>query len=498
MIPHAEFPGLDIISFDMVHSRGAEPSQCVCTCVSDDVSVLDGTLTIYDDGVTIAFPESRIRLSNTDFAIARRGDRIQLAIEDRRWKWAGVLISKSFNVRDHDSLVEEATGEEIFGYLLSEVGETGYVIDLPNMDAPTCKWDHTSATEALNFLADYYMAAITLGVDNRIYVTSANYATPSLPVDHIRTDPTTLRDYVPGKIKVVFGPTRYHSSLRLWPAILTHDARIVPIWDVDADGVFDSIGANPWGLPAFTGTTLQTAQMSFMKWFYLGGVEDSSGFYLLDGNRVPTAEHIELDDTLESMKMLDSGGPRAYHPVPLTYYIWGNYWPGTLSGDRDDSRWALMSDGFNVDKERLLVTFERPIVGFASNGVPWYPDMFLYASYRARGEHMEYIRYTYTKNISNKDDTVVIRVDDRWRSVIGNYWNGRRTGISDNKDELDLLAEALCNEYISRLNTFGDVEYAGFLPISPIGRIGAVRWGTGGINTPYTRIYYDTPQPFVL
>lgn len=241
----AYFPGITQIlgaEFNLVH--GVSPSVCVITITPQ--------ANFESPGGTLEFAYGFVSLAFTDCVIDRctmqrngQGLVWQLAILDRRWKWAGNgEISAHFNVHNEDGSIKsgtEKTPRELIEMLFEELNESDYSVDdVPDDVRPEVEWVTAKPADALADLCDDLGCRVVLDLDNRIYIRRAGVGNP-LPIDETVIDNSLTIDppEVPDEIAILSGPDLFQSDFILEAVGAEKCGSIVPINDLTytpADG----------------------------------------------------------------------------------------------------------------------------------------------------------------------------------------------------------------------------------------------------------------------
>ncbi len=402
MAPQASisFAGLSgIRGFSFSFSRGVTPSVCTVYCLPQaEMNLPPGTLTLSYNGNGIAFPGCAVK---TTF-IRKPADKLwpiqSVQIMDRRWQWAGKVISGDYNRRASDGTVDNATRKspaELAALLLTELGESGFDTSMmPGGVFPKAVWASSRADLALQALCDYVACEVILNHQTdkvEIWPLGVGGTTPTNAGEIRPKYRFVPRTNVPEVIEVRCGSSVWQTRLKLRPVAFNYsNGQQKLINDLEWKPQYGWSEESPFAFPNISNTTARAlAFEEIWKDYRIVGQEDGTIQPPFCQLPITSVDQYTLNDyTLEAETDLD-GYKRRLPP-----YIYGTYWGYT---DHPDSVTTNFYVGpFRVDKDRRLVHFQYPVFALTSAGYYSEPTLSLSISYRLRatnGEEIGLLRY---------------------------------------------------------------------------------------------------------
>ena len=166
------FPGLQhIVNGTFTLGHGVTPSQAMIYCAYQPGQAFEtGTLQYSYDSLVISFPQAKINF--VDLFMDGEGKQLmQVAILDRRWKWAFGAISGYYNTRVGSEIDERTkrNARELATLCLKAMGEKNYnVSKIPTDVFPEVEWDYTVPAQALQEICDRVGCRVVLKLNNTV------------------------------------------------------------------------------------------------------------------------------------------------------------------------------------------------------------------------------------------------------------------------------------------------------------------------------------------
>jgi hypothetical protein len=257
----ATFPGIDSIArAEVVLVRGTLPGVHVVLIVPQDGLALEpGTLTITDGiGGTLVLPDCLVLQMSMRKVKLNGGWHWALEVLDHRWRWEGPVVGGEWNKRLPDGSVDEVTKknpQELATLCLDALGESGYSVSgMPTNVYPYCDWrSHPSARVALQEVCDAVACEVTGGEFAAVTVYPLGSG-PDMPSGTIMHQSVTMERPAPANYKLVGGPKRYCTKLKLNPFGFESDDSVTGIdslsykpasgWGVELPGVFSGLSSS--------------------------------------------------------------------------------------------------------------------------------------------------------------------------------------------------------------------------------------------------------------
>lgn len=506
------FPGVQqIISGRYVLSHGITPSRAVIE-IAPQANILAavGTLTLTFGSVRLQFPGSLLDTLTLRFQGAHQWT---LDILDRRWRWRFGEVWGRYNARNPDgSLIRELerTPQQLAVMLLRAMGESGFDISpLPNVGRPEVNWTGNNPAQELATLCEGLGCRIVLGLNNRVMIRRTGFGRP-LPSQHAMTgglgvDPPNK----PDSIKIVSGPARFQSKLKLQAVGLDTDEKIKPIddlsykpadgWEKEHPDFFTSVEENtsdPEKSPR------RLALRTVFRWYRVESQADGS--MRVPSYRGPVAfvwQILPISDDLvdKEPNVLENSQFSGTVRRAKKGKIEGEFYDGERKFATTDAG-TLYEGSFSVDGERGIVQFGNAMYRIDDDSGETLPaKLFLTCSYSVKHiASRQELRMTYEQRLpgrSNGTGPQIVHHPELVATAIARYGRGSsgtrvdrvETNEAEWRREVIHALQAAMLEYST--GPTNDVEYAGLLPIEPDGAIQQVSWsvGPGGAKTRASR-----------
>jgi hypothetical protein len=399
----AFWPGMaSMISCTYTASHGITPGAAVLVCAPQaDTLAVSGDLVITDDVVTVTLP--RCRLDKLDVQRDGSGFRWTLLILDRRWSWKDCnLISGVYNQPDPHGILypwSVKRPSELARLCLEAMGETNFMIDVPDVALPPVNWDAANPAQALSSLAESLgCRVIYRALTDDVLVCPLGKGA-GLPDGSINSEGPSLDSAErPDSLKLVGAPVRFQARFRMQAVGKDWDGLYRPL---DALSYAPSEHVGGWkgvGPPTFSGlqattrlTRLQAidlAQQSVYKCYQLVNLTTDVGNgplqvpgypgpivrreqILLEDTKVEQVQPTEVDNALINGRLPGRPGEA---PVVVHFYdgfsrdvpaeCYGSYYFGRLFDAVRNPNGNLNGDGrkkitvpFSVDTVFQVITF---------------------------------------------------------------------------------------------------------------------------------------------
>lgn len=389
MIPvEVSYPGVGaIIRWSYVISEGIVPSICILEAIPQTtLTAAPATLQIKYGNLTRSFPDMVVMRESLTQANAKRGFRMKLILQDRRWKWQHGRVSGIYNVRLPDGTVDPTTRKtpaELATILLTAMGERGFDVSrMPIGMFPPAKWDNVNPAEALDKLCRYVACKITGGETGKVTIWPLGMGKELPEGKYINPTYTLTPQGKPKALVLQGGNTVFQSRLKL-AAIGRNDNISLPLATKApyAASILDS----PFSYPGIAVTQQRTdAFQSLFKVFYTNSQAD--GTHVLPGCNVQVSKGTQyrlLNVLIDTWLNSDN--------VRLTVIpgVLGKFWP--MGDDADECTSLIGYNGhFSIDASRNLVSFPYALWNLTSTGAIKAPEMYLYVAYHVLGADGEY------------------------------------------------------------------------------------------------------------
>lgn len=389
---------------EVVLTRGVLPGvQVVLIVPQDGLNLQPGELVIDDEtGGVLVLPDA-LPLQMSMRKVKLDGGYVwALEILDHRWRWDGPTVGGEWNKRLPDGSVDELTKktpQELATLCLDALNESGYsVAGLPTNVYPYCDWrQHPSARLCLQEICDATACYVCGGefAAVTIYAAGTGPDMPTVPGNTIIHSALSMVRPAPASYRVIGGPKRYCTKLKLDPFGFESDNSVTGIenlsyrpsagWGSELPGDFGGLSAANQVL----------AKKGVWRVYEIAGQEDGS----LD---VP-GSNVLVDAVAQYLPLLpaqvdsDSYTDDSKFPLPPkvtgTFYNYGD----VPVDEAADTEWL---GGFDLDLARGRVTFPVPVFKMGASQVPEAPTLKLLTSYHVRDaagdeegslEHLDYI-----------------------------------------------------------------------------------------------------------
>lgn len=494
----ATFPGLNISRADMVLAPGVTPSVCHVVAVPQSTLTIVGDLILGDNGTpVIVFRDCAMDRIWDSPPYVKRGQRMNIRLLDRRWRWKGKTINGRYNVRRPDALTRTgttATYWDLIALLLTALGETNYEIDpCAVLDGPTVDWSCARADLELAWLVEQIGCVVLLCLDNVVRVVPRGSGV-QYPANGRERIPQV--DFLPATspwaARAEYGPTRFQSRLKLEAVGLEKDGRVLAIdslsykpaagWRTQVPGVYNDVTDD---------TYRALARESVYRWYRIKSQVDG-GIYLPGGSpyTISSIEDIlPLSDDLIIPPYYNGFDPASLTNWPADKaFIEGYFWDGDLKGINENSdAYSYWDDVFQLDKERGIVKFDEYMFQVGTDGHHDPAVLYLTCSYGARANvYSSYWHYEYTQltgaAVSASSGVATVRRPDLFQWFVQSYSeSGGISSVYSNTDTIAAHGAQLANNYANTWRGIPqfDQEWSGIVPYSPNGNVLQMRWLVG-------------------
>lgn len=494
-------------NWSMTLSHGITPSVATLTAVPQvDAIPPIGTLKISYGGETISFPSARVVSYRPGLGLD--GQSVQIAIQDRRWRWKYGRIDGRYNIRRPDGTIEpdtEKTPRELLALLFDAEKEQGYDLSrVPNVTRPYVDWVAANPMQAAADLCDDLSCRIVLGLDNRVRVWPVGVGS-QLPAGGTRSDAAAILALPerPDSVFVAGGPALFESEWALEAVGLDIDGSVKPIddltykpsggWIVDKNpALFLSVADQD---------KRNRAIKSVYRWYRItkqAHQDESPG--PVPGYDGPV-EHLWQVLPIRDVLTTTYAGPDGERQ-PRAAEVTGVYWPPGSPEYTNTEAGTLVvgSDGRDlvarINTAEGIVEFSQPVYRFSDDKDLLAADLVLKTSYPVRDlETRQEIRYGYERPISGQPlgtGPHVVYRDDLVLTTRATYDDdGNLTGTVTNKATIDAESNKQAIEAAKEftVEVGEDVTYSSIVRIEPDGAIQQVAWagGLGGATTRASR-----------
>lgn len=489
-------------------SQGATPGIATLTClpVFDDLAVA-GDFAITDGVGTV--PLKGCKLDKVALTAGPQGQSATLLILDGRWRWKFCTVSGRYNQPDANGKVPRGfakTLEELARLCLTAMGQPKRVsvAGLPKQPRVPVDWDHANAAEALQQLIEPYGCRLNYDPSADAASVVQVGAGRGLPDGDLSDDAPGLDlPELPDEVRVLGAPSRYQMRLPLEAAGFEFDKTVQALDDLSytppeaAGGWAKSGPPNFANLPAvgLPGTHTRDeakalAQQGVFRCYRVAfagpnaiKVPGYKGKIKRVAQLVLTAEQVATED--------DDAGNR----IPQPAKVLGTWYDGRLGGSNTTAR-SVVTVGFQIDAERQLVIFDRPVYKLVDGGVAP-ADIELETAVLVRDEKTDALDRWWAKfRTGSKLRTKpleVIKEDIRF-GVEQRYsaFDGRPRGKPvTNEREVKKIARYYYRGVARGLQASESQErgYNGIVPMATDGAVQQVSWafGPGGATTRASR-----------
>jgi len=490
-------------------SQGAYPGQGVLVTPANSTVAQEATLTLIFGAVRINFPGSRVTESNYFY---RDGLRLMRHhIQDGRWKLAQATVSGKYNQKGPSGKIPAARKrpiEELFGEISFQ---TGVPIDVSGVsdfeDFIPVDWDQTNAAAAIESLCASTGVSFNVTASGGYRIDKAGVGA-NLPVAPSMTNAgRTMANDAPKNIRIVGAPTQIQTMFTMRAVGLD---KVGSDDDEDAWMGIDGLSYAPsspdyWSKESpesFAGIEQPGRNLALKTVFRCYQIKDwhprpFSGFDPDDITNIkqvlPIQDRLLVDGT-DFLLQLDRQSPKAtIHGV----FSSGNLLMENTSMDKE------IFSGFSINEDLGIITFDRPVYKLEDDRVVE-AELFLQCTYTPIHYNREADRIKVERQVNpaGLGTEVVQRKDIQSIIVQPLQYNAGGTGrpeswtpmgLQDNFTEMEAKAERSIDILAEQHRIAKDVEYPGFLAITPAGKIQRVRWdwGHGEVATTRASSGYD-------
>jgi hypothetical protein len=537
-----EYPGIESIeSFSYSMGHGVQPGVMSLTILPQDTSKIKDTGTL-----ELSYGGKKRKMKNVlcdaaSFSFNSGGGTIQLTLKDYRWTWAYTTITGAYNLRDADGspLVLEGAKKndndvlgnskrslkELCKICLDAMGvedKKQNVNDVPDNIYPPVAWDNENAAQALHQLIeqfDFRLAPSWNGGANLVKA-GAGKKLPANAIQLIESEGLELDPQErPEFIRLVTNPILFSVDFELEAVGEDTDGIVKPLeecsWftpdmydfadapEVESD--IEDLVESPEDLKY---TINALVRKTCFKWWRIKlpelGMNNSSPNKALkkfekDYGEIKYVEQfLPLSDILPDMEL----DVERKAKIPKRAFAFGRYerdgdfgGPSLLDSEKidfdnvdspspgkEEQRKVVVAFGMNMDTERGIVVFDRPVYSLGDDGKPISAVLYLRAGcYIKDIKTAVPVRFVKEKKekagSAAKYMTINVQEADPWYSVTG----------ADNEDEIDEIINRY-GEEISEMFERLESEVATYIGLvfEPIdGALREISWtiDAGGATT---------------
>ena len=545
---YATFPGvLNVLSASYTLSPGITPSVVQMQIVPQNAAIASVGDVVFIHGTTnLTIPGCRA--DQASMVRGTDGTLVSFSLLDRRWRWKFGEIYGHYNQRDADGLIvtaTEKTPQQLAQLLLSAMGETADVSNIPNNGRPECEWIAANPAEALADLLEPFGQIVVLQIDSTVAIRQQGVGA-ALPANNslIEQQVSSNPPEIPATIRVLGGANRYQKRLELEAVAYDTDGRIRPINQLSYKP------AAGWGKETqfFSGIEAGDARtLALRDVFRLYRIRDMDSESPLPIVSLPDSA-ASIQTPFVPISPIQGGGggavqaPQAQQPGGINYLVqrlreilplekglvqtgpdangirrrkpeavYGEYYVGNVSLEfpRNSSlavgtQWKYPGR-FTVEHDLGLVRFEEQVTRWNNNTKEFVAaELELECSFCVRNPSTNaQMRWSYTQATgaaSGYGVEVVRREELVWERYQTYPNNIPGTWIEKTyQTELTTLSQYYAagrlSQYVTESGSSG--RYVGLQSINPDGAISQVTWEIGGSGcyTSASRLY--EPNPYV-
>ena len=234
------FPGITNFTGNatVTLSRGVQPSQFSIETAAENFEAVVGDLILTQNGrVVRRFVDCATDGVRQSSAGSTTGS---VTILDRRWRWqvGGGVVKGHYNVRKTDGTIKPGTKkspEQLISLLLDELNETGYTIDILDVDEPPeIQWDYEPTAGALGSLLQTFGLTLSINRNNRVEVYQLGRGNANIPNFDVSSDAFTLSSVaVPDALLFLGGPDVWEMLWECEAVAKQRDGKIIPLDEVE-------------------------------------------------------------------------------------------------------------------------------------------------------------------------------------------------------------------------------------------------------------------------
>jgi hypothetical protein len=498
------FPGVDRPErADMTLSHGVTPSVCIIELEPQPDFLSEGGDLVFTYGETaITFTDCKV--DRGSFRVDQSGWVIQLAVWDRRWRWAFGDVSGSYNTRLEDGtfdLTRKQDPSYLMSVLLDAMGEQDYDLSkVPVGVWPEVNWDYDNPAQMLAQLADELGCRVILHLDDTVSVepVGSGQALPDDgPDSPIEADSLAAKlPQRPDLLRFVGGRTRFQIEITLRAVGLDTDGTIKKI------NSLSYMPTSGWGyvdLQDMTAVGVSQAdirQREFLRtlardtvfrWYQIAlEINDDNGnpyrFNVPGFGEVTRVKQLLLLESMVEL-MQDADGHFRAKPAEVV----GMFADERLGSETTEDG-TIYWGGFSIDAERGLVQFSAPVYQIndaAANGAAFQEAAIrlITAAHVRDPDTWAWIRYTRDLQLNPGGNfSKVYKHGEAYLAVLPVYDDsGNLESFTTNTEALNAEADAYLQAALDEFQTGQPQErtYSGLVPIDPDGAIQQVSWSVG-------------------
>lgn len=469
------------------------------------------TLEIKFRGLSIKLRDALVTDPRTSGGVTQ-SPTVNFSVLDRRWRWlhAGRVYG-SYNVETrYGTLERPKTPQELATLLFQQLGEAPGTFDvgaLPVEPRPQKIWIAADARDELEQLcAEFGCVPLFDPIRDRAYIariSEGDEPPTGATAKIIDINISTVTPPQPSGFRIVGGESLFQTVLTLAePVGLEVTGSIKNIVDLSykPPGGWESI--DPWDFPSLntkytdqnTGEELfhrELAQSSVWRMYRLGG-QKAGGWAPRALLGSPVAPQSRKDLGPFTGGLLDRDvvtGER------LPAYVRGVFADERLGYDNCKAN-TRFPGSVSIDSERGIVTFDKPLFKYGTDGKPYRADVVLIAAYACSRDGVP-IRWEYsaanTAQGLKGGEAVEIR-DEIVREII--EFDASRPPGSDNLTAVDrqlkYYADALANRF--KFSKAVNATFGGLLDYKLDGQLRSITWSFSKADTPKTQCSWNSER----
>ena len=442
--------------------------------------------------------------------VTSRGQFQVFEILDSRWRWNRFYITKAYNVRGEDVVVDSATQAtlaQIITDIFTIIGVSVDVSLVSTTEYPEVTFDYDNCAHALEELIEPRGYVVSLQMDDtaKIFPVGSGTTLPGTTIAQSEICNITFSinpAEIPAVLSVVGAQTRVQSMLKCQPVGLDTNGKIVPVASLSYAPAGGWAGVDLATMDCITNETAkELAKATVGKWYQIQYQADGTynlnygGVNYCPGQITVTSakQYLPLKNTLVDTQNDPFGQPRS-----LPAFVSGVFYdsdesavPPRGQNTSPFQRVEQSSRKYKIDEALGVVAFEQlarkaTIGGGVITGMD-FADVYLTCSYSIH-DNTTHIKDRYVGTLaaggygeqSGKDKSLQ-------RTLVATYTSGTSTisALTDNKSSVDTAAGLYLANAQQKLQTAqgGVILARGIYPLSPDGLALQIKWDCA-INGP--------------